>query len=165
MWDLAEYANPPFDAAADGNVTACVAARRRRRVGRPGVPGAQPPHLRRAAAAHRAVRHGAALLPRRAAAADRPKDGRSGYLCLVALGLVFWGGGFAIWYTQPRTVRSPLEDGPIEERYWAGGFPADTWREHDQLWIGIMIWLQFGYPIVSAIEFAWCRPRRAAGSR
>ena len=47
------------------------------------------------------------------------------------------------------------KDGPIEERYWAGGFPAGEWREHDQLWIGILVWLQLGYPIVSALEFAW----------
>ena len=65
-------ANPPFDAAADGNVTACVAAHGADGcVGRPDVPGLSASAPR--TAARRAVRHGAALLPRRAAAADRPQ--------------------------------------------------------------------------------------------
>ena len=91
---------------------------------------------------------------------------RSGYLCLVALGLVFWGGGFAIWYTCSRALYDRLwKDGPIEERYWASGFPADTWREHDQLWIGILIWLQFPPPH-RVRHRVWCgRPRRRPGSR
>ena len=36
-----------------------------------------------------------------------------------------------------------------------GGFPAGEWRELDQVWIGRLVWLQLGYPIVSALEFAW----------
>ena len=78
------------------------------------------------------------------------------YLFLVFVGLVFWGGGFAIWYTCSRALYNRLwKDGPIEARYWAGGFPVDTWREYDQQWLGILIWLQFGYPIVSTVEFVW----------
>ena len=45
--------------------------------------------------------------------------------------------------------------GHVRVRRWAGGFPAGEWRELDQVWIGRLVWLQLGYPIVSALEFAW----------
>ena len=159
MWDLAEYANPPFDAAVDGNVTACVAAH-----GADGCASANPVYKelnRHICAALQPLIVLCGTVPRfylgeLRQPTDPKKMSRSGYLRLVALGLVFWGGGFAIWYTCSRALYDRLwKDGPIEERYWTGGFPAGEWREHDQLWIGILVWLQLGYPIVSALEFAW----------
>ena len=158
MWDLAEYANPPFDAAADGNVTACVAAHGAdKRVGRPGVPGAQPPHLRRAAAAHRAVRHGAALLPRRAAAADRPQKDEPVGLPLPGRARPRLLGRRLcdLVHVQPRAVRSPLE-GRADRRALLGRQLPDRHAIANTTSCGLAsIWLQFGYPIVSAIEFAW----------
>ena len=147
------------DRVADGNLTACVAAH-----GADGCASADPvyPELNRhICAALQPLIVLCGTVPRfylgELRQPTNPKKmSRSSYLRLVALGLVFWGGGFAIWYLCSRALYDRLwKDGPIEERYWAGGFPADTWREHDQQWIGILIWLQFGYPIVSALEFAW----------
>ena len=126
MWDLAEYANPPFDAAVDGNVTACVAAH-----GADGCASANPVYKelnRHICAALQPLIVLCGTVPRfylgeLRQPTDPKKMSRSGYLRLVALGLVFWGGGFAIWYTCSRALYDRLwKDGPIEERYWAGAF-------------------------------------------
>ena len=158
MWDLAEYANPPFDAAADGNLTACEAAH-----GADGCVSANPlypEYNRQLCAALQPLIILCGTVPRFYLGELRRPMGKAmstqWYLFLVFVGLVAWGGGFAIWYTCSRRLYDRLwKDGPIEARYWAGGFPVDTWRELDQVWIGRLVWLQLGYPIVSTVEFVW----------
>ncbi len=164
-WDLAEYANPPFDAAADGNLAACKLA-----YGDDGCVSANPvypAYNRQLCAALQPLLILCGTVPRfylgelrkpsKKNAVFGQKDmSNKFYYFLVFVGVVFWCGGFAIWYTCSRAVYDRLyKDGLVEDRYWNGGFPEGRWRETDQLWIGRLIWLQLGYPIISIIEFLW----------
>lgn len=73
------------------------------------------------------------------------------------LGFSAWAAAFFLWQRCSVALSSRLnKDGAIQDLL---GFDAessvDEWRALDQRWITVMIWLQTGYPAVSALEFFW----------
>ena len=156
MWDLAEYANPPFDAAADGRPhgvacrrtapTNCVSANHL-------LPGAHPPRLRRARLPLKIL---CGTVPRFYLGELRRPKGKT----MSTGGTSFWSlsassfgaAALPLVHVQPRG--STIASGRMGGNHRATGraaSPSTRGASHDQQWLGILIWLQFGYPIVSTV--------------